>query len=137
MSNNFIIGDTVFLAAYYTDREVGDSVKYRIKTPNNIVWDSWNQVASTTYNASWYYWKKVLPQNGPFGIWKFEIEFNGQAYFHEFQYVTSLSIEDKNNELKRLILITDIFGRETKVNTNKLLFFIYDNGTVDKKIILE
>ena len=79
----------------------------------------------------------MLPQNGPFGIWKFEIEFNGQAYFHEFQYVTSLSIEDKNNELKRLILITDIFGRETKVNTNKLLFFIYDNGTVDKKIILE
>ena len=137
ISNHFIIGDTVFLAAYYTDREVGDSAKYRIKTPNNTIWDSWNQVASTTYNASWYYWKKVLPQNGPFGIWKFEIEFNGQAYFHEFQYVTSLSIEDKNNELKRLILITDIFGRETKVNTNKLLFFIYDNGTVDKKIILE
>jgi len=137
ISNHFIIGDTVFLAAYYTDREVGDSAKYRIKTPNNTIWDSWNQVASTTYNASWYYWKKVLPQNGPFGIWKFEIEFNGQAYFHEFQYVTSLSIEDKNNELNRLILITDIFGRETKVNTNKLLFFIYDNGTVDKKIILE
>ena len=137
ISNHFIIGDTVFLAAYYTDREVGDSAKYRIKTPNNTMWDSWNQVASTTYNASWYYWKKVLPQNGPFGIWKFEIEFNGQAYFHEFQYVTSLSIEDKNNELKRLILITDIFGRETKVNTNKLLFFIYDNGTVEKKIILE
>lgn len=137
MSNNFIIGDTVFLAAYYSDREAGDSAKYRIKTPNNTVWDSWNQVSSTTYNVSWYYWKKVLPQNGPFGIWLFEIEFNGQTYLHEFQYVTSLSIEDENNEIKQLSLITDILGRKTKVSTNKLLFFIYDDGTVEKKIIIE
>ena len=137
MSNNFIIGDTVFLAAYYSDREAGDSAKYRIKTPNNTVWDSWNQVSSTTYNVSWYYWKKVLPQNGPFGIWLFEIEFNGQTYLHEFQYVTSLSIEDENNEIKQLSLITDILGRKTKVNTNKILFYIYNDGTVEKKIIIE
>ena len=137
ISNHFIIGDTVFLAAYYTDREVGDSAKYIIKTPNNIIWDSWNQVASTTYSASWYWWKKALPQNGPFGIWKFEIEFNGQTYFHEFEYLTSLSIEDENYELKQLILITDILGREAKEISNEMLFYIYDDETVEKKIIIE
>jgi len=135
MSNHFIIGDSVFFAAYYTDREVGDSAKYRIKTPDNTIWDSWNQVSSTVYNASWYYWRKLLPQAGPFGIWKFEIEVNGQTYLHEFQYVTSLSIEDEKNEAKRLILITDILGREKRVTTNKLLFFIYDDGTVEKRIV--
>lgn len=137
ISNHFIIGDTVFLAAYYTDREVGDSAKYIIKTPNNIIWDSWNQVASTTYSASWYWWKKALPENGPFGIWQFEIEFNGQTYFHEFEYLTSLSIEDENYELKQLILITDILGREAKEISNEMLFYIYDDETVEKKIIIE
>ena len=33
--------------------------------------------------------------------------------------------------------ITDILGRRTKVNTNKLLFYIYNDGTVEKKIIIE
>ena len=137
MSNHFIFGDTVFLAAYYSDREVGDSAKYRIKTPNNMIWESWNQVSSTVYNASWYYWKRLLPQNGPFGIWKFEIEFNGQTYVHEFQYATSLSIEDENNKTKRLVLITDILGRETNEEGNMPLFYLYEDGTVEKKIIIE
>ena len=34
-----------------------------------------------------------------------------------------------------LIMITDILGRPAKINTNQLLFFIYDDGTVEKKII--
>lgn len=137
ISNIFTVGDTVFLAAYYTDREVGDSAKYKIKSPNNAIWDSWSQVVSTTYNASWYYWKRVLPQNGPFGFWKFEIDFNGEEYSHEFLYSALLSIDEQNYENKQLILITDILGRKTKARKNEVLFYIYDNGTVDKRIIIE
>jgi hypothetical protein len=48
-----------------------------------------------------------------------------------------LSIEDEDNEIKRLVLITDILGRETKLDMNKFLLFIYDDGTVEKKIIVE
>ena len=136
ISDFFIIGDTVFLAAYYADRELGDLANYRIKTPNNTLWDSWSHVSSTTYNASWYYWKRVLPQNGPFGTWLFEIEFHGQIYHHEFKYVTSVSTENINNESKELICITDALGRKTKVTNNKILLFIYDDGTVEKKIII-
>lgn len=137
MSNSFIVGDSVFFAAYYSDRELGDSAKYKIITPSNTIWNSWNQVASTTYNASWYYWRKLLPHNGPFGLWKFEIEFKGQVYTHEFLYSGSLSIENQNKELKKLIRVSDILGRETKVINNKLLLFIYDDGTVEKKIIIQ
>jgi len=35
-----------------------------------------------------------------------------------------------------LLKITDILGKETK-GTNQSLFYIYDDGTVEKKIILE
>jgi len=36
---------------------------------------------------------------------------------------------------KELIMITDILGRPTKIIKNQLLFFIYDDGTVEKKIV--
>ena len=41
-----------------------------------------------------------------------------------------------NNLKGELLKITDILGRETK-GTNQPLFYIYDDGTVEKKIILE
>jgi len=37
---------------------------------------------------------------------------------------------------KDLVKITDLLGRETK-QTNQPLFYIYDDGTVEKKIIIE
>jgi Leucine-rich repeat (LRR) protein len=43
------------------------------------------------------------------------------------------------NELvnsKKVIKITDLLGRETKL-TNQPLFYIYDDGTVDKRIVIE
>jgi len=37
---------------------------------------------------------------------------------------------------KELLKATDLLGRETK-QTNQPLFYIYDDGTVEKKIIIE
>jgi hypothetical protein len=37
--------------------------------------------------------------------------------------------------MSSLIMITDILGRPTKITKNQLLFFIYDDGTVEKKIV--
>ena len=36
---------------------------------------------------------------------------------------------------KKLIMITDLLGRPTKENKNELLFYIYNNGTVERKLI--
>jgi hypothetical protein len=38
---------------------------------------------------------------------------------------------------KKLLKITDILGRETKGTKNDVLFYIYDDGTVEKRIIIE
>ena len=56
---------------------------------------------------------------------------------HEFLYSASLSIESKNNDIAQLILITDILGRKTRETKNELLFYIYNDGTVKKRIIIE
>jgi hypothetical protein len=36
---------------------------------------------------------------------------------------------------KELIMITDLLGRPTKQSKNQLLFYLYNDGTVEKKLI--
>jgi OOP family OmpA-OmpF porin len=38
---------------------------------------------------------------------------------------------------KQLLRIIDVLGRKTKPQTNVPLFYIYDNGTVEKRIVIE
>ena len=46
------------------------------------------------------------------------------------------SVEDINNN-RELIKITDVLGRESKEKNNRPIFYIYSDGTVEKKIIIE
>ena len=48
-----------------------------------------------------------------------------------------VSTIEEHTTTKTLLKITDILGRKTNQTRNKLLFYIYDDGTVEKKIILE
>ena len=52
-------------------------------------------------------------------------------------YVSSPLLIQEHPTNKELLKVIDIFGRETKGNNNQPLFYIYDDGTVEKKIILE
>ncbi|MDC0204304.1 DUF4983 domain-containing protein [Flavobacteriales bacterium] len=38
---------------------------------------------------------------------------------------------------KKLLKVTDLLGRETKNTKNQHLFYIYDDGTVEKRIVIE
>ena len=49
--------------------------------------------------------------------------------------VTVSAIQEHTTN-KELLKITNLLGRETKA-TNQLLFYLYDDGTVEKKIIIE
>ena len=41
------------------------------------------------------------------------------------------------NNNRKLLKIVDALGHESKATTNMLLFYIYDDGTVEKKISLD
>jgi len=64
---------------------------------------------------------------------------NGVSFSTNCNYAnpcnTSSAIQEHttNNELLK---VTDILGRETK-NTNQPLLYIYDDGTVEKRIVIE
>ena len=53
-----------------------------------------------------------------------------------FYVSPSTSVEEYNTN-KELLKITDLLGRETKGTKNEPLFYIYDDGTVEKQIIIE
>ncbi len=51
--------------------------------------------------------------------------------------VTTTGIFDIANNKSNLIKITDILGQETPYRKNTPLFYIYDDGTVERKLIIE
>ena len=50
-----------------------------------------------------------------------------------FSVSPSASVEEYNTN-KKLLRTTDILGRETEETKNTLLFYIYDDGTVERRI---
>jgi len=50
---------------------------------------------------------------------------------------TSVNENNGQNGNKKLIKIVDLLGRESKDLKSQPLFYIYDDGTVEKKIIIE
>ena len=53
----------------------------------------------------------------------------------EFGNISSeIEVEENSNKLLKIV---DVLAREVNENTKGLLFYIYDNGTVVKKIIME
>jgi len=51
-------------------------------------------------------------------------------------YVNPLTVEEIE-EAKQLIKTVDILGKQAKPKQTGLLFYIYDDGTVEKKIIID
>ena len=50
---------------------------------------------------------------------------------------TGKGVEKVNYNNRELVKVIDLLGKETEGVKNQPLFYIYDDGTVDKKIILE
>ena len=48
----------------------------------------------------------------------------------------STFVPEKNIEKGKLINITDLLGRKVNPQSNKLLFYTYENGVVEKRLIL-
>ena len=61
-------------------------------------------------------------------------DFDSQHYFSNNCSGTT-SIQELNTN-KKLLKVTDLLGRETKA-TNQVLIHIYDDGTLEKKIVFE
>jgi hypothetical protein len=49
---------------------------------------------------------------------------------------SSINITEQKFE-RKLLTIKDMLGRKAEVKNNSILFYLYDDGTVEKRIIIE
>lgn len=73
------------------------------------------------------------------GIYIFEVtDYNGCVIVDTINFIMTsnpdLLNSDRNNQL---IKVVDVLGSESKEKRNTPLFYIYNNGTVEKKIVIE
>ncbi|MAJ18855.1 MAG: hypothetical protein CMA06_03335 [Euryarchaeota archaeon] len=67
--------------------------------------------------------------------WNMFINYLDTTYQYYSSNCTPSAMQEHSTN-KKLLKITDLLGRETK-QTNQPLFYIYDNGTVEKRIVIE
>ena len=75
------------------------------------------------------YWETGAPT--PWGSWTF-IHNNPGVDLNTLTGIDNFGVENK-----RLIKIVDLLGRETTINSNQALFFIYEDGLIEKKFIID
>lgn len=86
-SNCFSPGDTLYTALYFRDQLYGEITNLRLRRPDNSLYHSWIFNSVNTYDSSYWYWYWFSPPGGPYGLWKFEADYNGQTFVHEFAYL--------------------------------------------------
>ena len=52
-------------------------------------------------------------------------------------YITGVTLIEEQSINKEPLKVIDILGRESKDLKDQPIFYIYDDGTVEKKIIIE
>ena len=85
----------------------------------------------TQYRVMWRTWCSAT--GGPYR----SPQWDGPVIWNQ---PSSIRISDANTEDRKLLKIVDILGREVNPNeeiSNTSLFYIYDDGSVEKKIIIE
>jgi len=61
-----------------------------------------------------------------------------RAEYEFYEYSTISGILDAPISVnKKLIKVCDVLGREVNIDFNTTLFFIYDDGSVEKKMIIQ
>ena len=125
--NGIIKGDLLFISYLHDGLRVFD-----ISDPYNPIQScQYDTYSSTNYSSMGSGAWGVYP-NLPSGN---IIVSDMQTGLYLFQCGTPTSIIE-NTTSKEVLKITDLLGRDTK-QTNQLLFYIYNDGTVEKRIVIE
>jgi len=99
--------------------------------PKFSIWDCHNGIAGIS--PSNYCYLNSQPMEI---IWDYSPNTNSLSTLFYYSILPNTSLNEEYNT-KRVIQTVDILGRETKGKKNQPLFYIYDDGTVEKRIVIE
>ncbi|MBT3418260.1 MAG: PKD domain-containing protein [Flavobacteriales bacterium] len=122
--------------ADFTYNQIGDSVSFMNLSSNyeSVVWDFGDGQVSIDENPLHTY---DFPGTYTVTLSVFTNDSCvSETVSSEINLSFSTSIPTINVE-KKIIRITDILGRKTLFKKNTLLYYLFDNGEVEKKIVIE
>jgi hypothetical protein len=99
---------------------ISDELFADFSKPNSMI----SCIRIDDYMSSWNAYDNNISDHRPVGL-KLEID------------AVISTIHDFENSNKNLIKVVDILGRETKSKNNTPLFYMYDDASVEKKIVVE
>jgi hypothetical protein len=102
-----------------------NGIDLEVTVGNTYTWNTTATTQSITPNANGWYWCIVTDANGCV---------SDTAFFEVTNITTAVNEFNAN---KTLLKITDVLGRESKPKKNTPLFYMYSDGTVEKKIVIE
>jgi thiol-disulfide isomerase/thioredoxin len=89
-------------------------------SPNPIIWEGQNITTSGSYTSTF---TNVLGCDSVATL--------------EFTLGSALSVNDASYNTKKILKVVDLLGRESAGKKNETLFYIFNDGTVEKRIIVE
>jgi hypothetical protein len=101
-----------------------------------------NLFGAFNYDTTWYNYSISSPSLFPtypltsYFVYTSSLTFMSDTCVLTYNSTPTAILYPSYNNEKEIIKITDLIGRESK-QTNQLLFYIYDDGTIEKKIIIE
>lgn len=96
-SDQFVMGDTIFLLSYFRNLSQNDQVGITIYSPGGSVWDDWSWSSPWDfYAATWLYFFIIL-QDEPEGNWIYELAYKDQVRQHVFSVYESPGIHAEHN----------------------------------------
>tara|TARA_B100001057_G_scaffold331021_1_gene331342 strand:- start:225 stop:2672 length:2448 start_codon:yes stop_codon:yes gene_type:complete len=135
---NVIVGNNVYdVAGFYIDTLASsngcDSVEVYTDVSINLQTFSFDTIF-TKSSINWN--NQVLSEPGDYSIVLMNSAGCDSITNLNLNFDSPSEIFDFSNT-KKLIYIGDVLGRKEKGTKNQLLFYIYDDGTVEKRIIIE
>ena len=122
--------------ADFSNLVMGDSVAFTNLSSNyeSVLWDFGDGTQSILDNPSHVYLNS--------GIYNVKLTtFTNNSCISDIENdtitITSTTAIEELKQEKKLIKITDILGRDTRIKKNVLLIYIYDDGSIEKRVILD
>jgi len=120
------------------------SIVTEVDTNNQIVFQLEYDDGGNLYRAQkfdWFFYTPPTPTWNCIGGACIDPGTGSGGFTDSLQCVTNCTVTHLSNlkdlNTVTLIKIIDVLGRETKGKKNEPLFYIYDDGTVEKRIIIE
>jgi murein DD-endopeptidase MepM/ murein hydrolase activator NlpD len=87
----FCSGNLVYASAFYRDQQPGQTLTHKLIQPNGVANQTWSQSFTDTYNSSWWWYSRFLPNPATAGTWKYQITYLSQIYEAAFTVSTVAS----------------------------------------------